>query len=209
MHNKNCIMRLSRYRSALTNLKLLNFTRVFSDNLADAAGTTSTQVRKDFSLFGLAGNRRGGYMVDDLIVQLDKILGKDKVHKFIVIGAGNMGQALLNYSGFEKNGIKILAGFDVKESKYAPNAATPILPMDQVKEFITQNSVQFAIICVPGMAAPQVCDILLSVGIKGILNFAPIRLKEREDCLIENINLVTELENIIYFANALKKTGST
>ena len=207
MHNKNCIMRLSRYRSVLTNLKLLNFTRVFSDNLADAAGTTSTQVRKDFSIFGLAGNRRGGYMVDDLIVQLDKILGKDKVHKFIVIGAGNMGQALLNYSGFEKNGITILAGFDIKESKYAPKAAIPILPMDQVKEFITQNSVQFAIICVPSLAAPQVCDILLSVGIKGILNFAPIRLKERADSLIENINLVTELENIIYFVNALKKTG--
>ena len=208
MHNKNCIMRLSRYRSVLTNLKLLNFTRVFSDNLADAAGTTATQVRKDFSIFGLAGNRRGGYMVDNLMAQLDKILGKDKSHNFIVIGAGNMGQALINYSGFEKNGIKILAGFDVKESKYTSNAEVPILPMDQVKEFITQHSVQFAIICVPSLAAPQVCDILLSTGIKGILNFAPIRLKERADCLIENINLVTELENIIYFVNALDKTGN-
>ena len=208
MHNKNCIMRLSRYRSALTNLKLLNFTRVFSDNLADAAGTTATQVRKDFSIFGLAGNRRGGYMVDNLMAQLDKILGKDKSHNFIVIGVGNMGQALINYSGFEKNGIKILAGFDVLESKYTSNAEVPILPMDQVKEFITQHSVQFAIICVPSMAAPQVCDILLSTGIKGILNFAPIRLKERADCLIENINLVTELENIIYFVNALDKAGN-
>ena len=91
MHNKNCIMRLSRYRSALTNLKLLNFNRVFSDNLADAAGATSAQVRKDFSIFGLAGNRRGGYLVDELIAQLDKILGKDKVQKFILVGAGNMG----------------------------------------------------------------------------------------------------------------------
>ena len=200
-------MRLSRYRSALTNLKMLNFNRVFSDNLADAAGATSAQVRKDFSIFGLAGNRRGGYLVDDLIAQLDKILGKDKVQKFILVGAGNMGRALLNYPGFEKNSMKILAGFDIDQSKLAPNAEIPILPLDKVKDFIAKNGIQFAIICVPILAAPQVSEILFSAGIKGILNFAPIRLKEHEGCVIENINLVTELENIIYFVNALDKTN--
>lgn len=199
-------MRLSRYRNALINLKLLNFNRVFSDNLADAAGVTSTQVRKDFSIFGLAGNRRGGYLVDDLIAELDKILGKDKVQKFIVAGIGNIGRALLNYAGFEKNGIKILAGFDVDPAKHAASTGIPILAMDKVKDFIAQNHVKFAIICVPSLAAPQVADILLSAGIKGILNFAPIRLKEHEGCMIENINLVTELENIIYFVNTMEKT---
>jgi len=201
-------MRLSRYRSALTNLKLLSFNRVFSDNLADAAGATPTQVRKDFSLFGLAGKRRGGYLVDELIAELDKILGKEKIQKFIVVGVGNIGRALLNYPGFEKNGIKILAGFDVDAAKYAPNTEIPILPMDKVKDFISQNRVRFAIICVPSLAAPQVADILLSSGIKGILNFSPIRLKDHEGCVIENINLVTELENIIYFVTTLEKTGS-
>jgi redox-sensing transcriptional repressor len=137
---------------------------------------------------------------------LDKILGKDKIQKFIVAGIGNMGRALLNYPGFEKNSIKILAGFDVDQTKHAPNADIPILPMDKVKDFISQSHIQFAIICVPSLAAPQVADILLASGIKGILNFAPIRLKEREGCVIENINLVTELENIIYFVNALEKT---
>ncbi|MFA7159343.1 MAG: redox-sensing transcriptional repressor Rex [Kiritimatiellia bacterium] len=208
MHNKNCIMRLSRYRSALTNLKLLNFNRVFSDNLADAAGATSAQVRKDFSIFGLAGNRRGGYLVDELIAQLDKILGKDKVQKFILVGAGNMGKALMNYPGFEKNSIRIIAAFDIDQTKLAPNAGTPVLPLEQVKDFIAKNSVQFAIICVPVLAAPQVSEILLSAGIRGILNFAPIRLKDREGCVIENINLVTELENIIYFVKALDSTNA-
>jgi len=206
MHNKNCIIRLSRYRNALINLKLLNFNRVFSDNLADAVGVTSDQVRKDFSIFGLAGNRRGGYLVDDLAAEMDKILGKDKIQKFIVVGIGNIGRALLNYPGFEKNGIKILAGFDVDHSKHAPTAEIPVLPMDKVKDFISQNHIQFAIICTPSLATPQVADILLSSGIKGILNFAPIHIREREGCMIENINLVTELENIIYFVNALDKT---
>lgn len=206
MHNKNCIIRLSRYRNALINLKLLNFNRVFSDNLADAVGVTSDQVRKDFSIFGLAGNRRGGYLVDDLAAEMDKILGKDKIQKFIVVGIGNIGRALLNYPGFEKNGIKILAGFDVDQSKHAPTAEIPILPMDKVKDFISQHHIQFAIICTPSLATPQVADILLSSGIKGILNFAPIHIREREGCMIENINLVTELENIIYFVNALDKT---
>jgi len=206
MHNKNCIMRLSRYRNALSNLKLLNFTKVFSDNLADAAGATATQVRKDFSMFNLSGNRRGGYLVDELIEALDRILGKDKVRKFIVVGIGNIGRAMINYPGFEKNGIKILAGFDVDPAKHAPKAEVPIFPTDKIKEFVQQNNVQLAIISVPVLAAPQVSEILLSAGIKGILNFAPIRLKEREGCVIENINLVTELENIIYFVNAMEKT---
>jgi len=208
MQNKNCIMRMSKYRNVLTNLKLLNFSKVFSDNLADASGESAVQVRKDFSIFAIPGNRRGGYLVDDLIEQLDKIFGKDKPQKFIVVGVGNIGRALINYPGFNKNGIKIMAGFDNDPVKIAQGAEIPILPIDKINEFIAKNSIQFAIICVPSLAAPQVADILLSSGIKGILNFAPIRLKEREGCVIENINLVTELENIIYFVNALEKTGN-
>ncbi|MFH1477776.1 MAG: redox-sensing transcriptional repressor Rex [Verrucomicrobiota bacterium] len=208
MHNKSCIMRISKYRNVLTNLKLLNFSKVFSDNLADAAGETAVQVRKDFSVLAIPGNRRGGYLVDDLIEQLDKILGKDKPQKFIVVGIGNIGRALINYAGFAKNGIKIMAGFDNDPAKIAPTAEIPILAVDKLKEFISGNSIPFAIICVPSLAAPQIVEILISAGIKGILNFAPINIKERPGCLIENINLVTELENIIYFVNALEKTGS-
>jgi redox-sensing transcriptional repressor len=208
MHNKNCIIRISKYRNVLRNLKLLNFSKVFSDNLADAAGETAVQVRKDFSVLAIPGNRRGGYPVDDLIEQLDKIFGKDKPQKFIVVGVGNIGRALLNYSGFARNGITITAGFDNDPAKIAQTAEIPVLPIDQVKEFVASNGIRFAIICVPSLAAPQIVEILISAGIKGILNFAPINIKERPACLIENINLVTELEHIIYFVNALEKTGS-
>jgi redox-sensing transcriptional repressor len=129
MANKSCIIRLSMYRNALTRLKALNFVKVFSDNLADAARVTAVQVRKDFSLFGISGKRRGGYLVDELIVQISAILGKDKVQKFIVIGIGNIGKALLNYPGFKKNEIELVAGFDVDASKHNREAKVPILPL--------------------------------------------------------------------------------
>ena len=97
MVNRQCIIRLSRYKNALNRLKGLNFVRVFSDNLADAAGVTAAQVRKDFSLFGITGNRRGGYKVEELTDQLNRILGKDQLQEVVVVGMGNIGQALDQY----------------------------------------------------------------------------------------------------------------
>jgi redox-sensing transcriptional repressor len=201
MANRTCIMRLSRYRNAIIRLKALNFVRVFSDNLADAASVTATQVRKDFSIFGITGNRRGGYQVDDLLTQLNKILGKDRTQEIILVGVGNIGKALLHYAGFEKSGIKIVAGFDIDPAKYA-DSDIPILPLDKMHDFILTNKINLAIIAVPDYAAQQVLELMKSAGIKGVLNFAPITLRESPDFIINNINLVTELENIIYFVKA-------
>jgi redox-sensing transcriptional repressor len=194
-------MRLSRYRNAIIRLKALNFVRVFSDNLADAASVTATQVRKDFSIFGITGNRRGGYQVDDLLTQLNKILGKDRIQEIILVGVGNIGKALINYAGFEKSGIRIVAGFDIDPTKYA-DANISILPLDKMHDYILTNNINLAIIAVPDYAAQQVLELMKSAGIKGVLNFAPITLRESPDFVINNINLVTELENIIYFVKA-------
>jgi redox-sensing transcriptional repressor len=197
--NKSCIIRLSRYRNALIRLKGLNFIRVFSDNLADAASVTAAQVRKDFSLFGITGNRRGGYLVEDLIKQLDKVLGKDQIQEIILVGVGNIGRALLHYPGFEKSGIRIVAGFDIDPAKYDEAGKIPILPLDKLNDFITGQKIKHAILAVPDYAAQQVFELMKSAGIKGVLNFAPTCLRESIDCTVNNTNLVTELENIIYF----------
>ena len=207
MENENCILRLSRYKNSLLKFKRLGLMRVFSENLADAVGVTAAQVRKDFSIFGIRGNRRGGYQVDQLIMQIRKILGKDKVHNFILVGTGNLGKALLRYPGFEKSGIQILASFDIDSTKMESETNIPTLPLEELEEYINKNKIKFGIICVPDFAAQQVCQIIVKAGIKGILNFAPIRLKVPEDCVIRNINLETELENIIYFVNAANKEG--
>lgn len=202
MANRSCIIRLSRYKNALNRLKTLNFVRVFSDNLADAAGVTAAQVRKDFSLFGITGNRRGGYKVDDLAEQLNKILGKEQLQEFVLIGVGNIGRALLHYPGFERSGINIAAGFDIDPVKYNAEGKPPVLPLEQLGEFVNGRNITLAIVAVPDYAAQQVLGLLLAAGIKGVMNFAPICLKAPDGCIVNNINLETELENLIYFVNA-------
>ncbi len=204
--NKNCIIRLSRYKNALYRLQALGFVKVFSDNLADAIGVTSSQVRKDFSLFGVGGNKRGGYQIDVLLERLNTILGKDKVQKVIVAGAGHIGTALMRYKGFEKEGIKIIAGFDIDPARFNKDAPVPVLAMDELKDFVKKNEIRIGIIAVPDIAAQQVADIMFSAGVKGALNFAPIRLKSPEECVVNNINVELELENVIYFVNAAAKT---
>ena len=202
MANRSCIIRLSRYKNALNRLKALNFVRVFSDNLADAAGVTAAQVRKDFSLFGITGNRRGGYKVDELSDQLHRILGKDQLQEFVVVGVGNIGRALLHYRGLEKSGIRIAAGFDIDPVKYDAESSSPVMPLENLVDFVRTRGIKMGVIAVPDYAAQQVLELMLSGGVKGVLNFAPICLKAPSGCIINNINLETELENLIYFINA-------
>ena len=207
METENCILRLSRYKNSLLKLKNLGLMRVFSENLADAVGVTAAQVRKDFSNLGIRGNRRGGYELDQLISQISKILGKDKVHDLILVGIGNLGKALLRYPGFGKSGIKIVAAFDIDPTKMQNEMEVPAFPLENIEEYIQKNHIKFGIISVPDFAAQQVCQIMIKAGVKGILNFAPVRLTVPEDCVIRNLNLETELENIIYFVNAADKEG--
>lgn len=205
--NKQCIIRLSRYKNALHRLRTLGFVKVFSDNLADAVGVTSSQVRKDFSIFGLSGNKRGGYKIEELIDKINNILGKNELQKVIIVGAGKLGTALLKYKGFEKEGIKLVASFDIDPAKYSSSQDTPVLPLEEINSFVKNNNIKIGVIAVPDMAAQQAADIMLSAGIKGILNFAPIRLRGRDDCVINNVNLEVELENLIYFVNVMDKTN--
>ncbi|MCX5698552.1 MAG: redox-sensing transcriptional repressor Rex [Candidatus Omnitrophica bacterium] len=203
--NKLCIMRLSKYKSALYRLKSLGFVRIFSDNLADAVEVTSSQVRKDFSIFDISGNKRGGYKIDELIEKINTILGKDELQKVVIVGLGKLGSALTHYTGFEKEGIKVVAAFDIDALKFKPKEKTPVFPLAGLPEFVRKNNIKIGIITVPAAAAQPVVDIMLSAGIKGVLNFAPIQLRGNDDCLINNVNLEVELENLIYFVNALIK----
>ncbi len=207
--NRGCITRLSRYKNAAIRLKALNFVRVFSDNLADAAGVTASQVRKDFSIFGITGNRRGGYQIEELIKQLNKVLGKDEEQNFIIVGVGNIGKALLTYQGFEKTGIRISAGFDIDPEKFDETGEVPVFGLDKLSEYVSENDIEMAIISVPDYAAQQVLEILVGAGIRGVLNFAPIRLRKVDNVVINNINLEAELENMIYFVKAADKAQDT
>jgi len=205
--NKKCIIRLLRYKNALHRLNTLGFVKVFSDNLADAVGVTATQVRKDFSLFGISGNKRGGYQIDALIEKLNGLMGKDELQEVVIVGGGNIGTALMKYKGFEKEGIKIVACFDIDPSKYQKKEKeVAVMALEELKDFVKSRKIKIGIIAVPEIAAQQVLDHMLAAGIKGIVNFAPIRLRGSADCVINNVNLVLELETVIYFiVNGLNK----
>lgn len=208
VNNKKCILRLSRYKKALVRLRSLGFKKVFSDNLADAIGVTPSQVRKDFSVFELSGNKKGGYTIDDLIHKLNKILGKEEIEKVIIVGYGNIGSALVKYKGFEKEGIKIIAAFDADPNKFARDAQIPVLPIEEMKDYIVNEKIKTGIIAVPDMVAQQVIEIMIEAGIKGALNFSPLFLRVPEDFIISYVNLEVELEGVIYFVNALTNPKS-
>lgn len=203
--NKKVISRLSRYRKSLLKFKDLGFVKVFSDTVGEAIGVTSVQVRKDFSLFGISGNKKGGYQVDSLIEKLQTLLGKNHAQEVIIAGVGNIGSALIKYKNFENEGIKIVAGFDVDPAKINRKLRVPVLPISEMKTFASERGIRVGLIAVPDIAAQEVFDQMISCGIRGILNFAPIRFRGAEDVIINNVNLQIELENVIYFVNAMEK----
>jgi redox-sensing transcriptional repressor len=203
--SKSSVARLYSYREALLRLKYLGFVKVFSENLADAIGATAVQVRKDFSLFGLVGNKRGGYQIDDLIQKLDTLLGKDKKYPLIVVGSGNIGRALMNYKGFLNSDIRIVAAFDTDEQKVNRSAEVPTLPFGELKDFAKKNKIKVGILAVPELAAQQVFGQMMAAGIRGILNFAPVHLNVPEKFMVHNVNLGRELETILYFVNAWER----
>lgn len=187
--------------------KNLGFEKIYSDFLADEVGSTSSQVRKDFSLFRIKGNKRGGYCVEELLVTINKILGKGEVQNVIIVGAGNLGTALAGYRNFEREGIRIIACFDIDPVKLHKKFPVPLYPFHQLSHFVKEHDVRIGIIAVPGIAAEEVLEVMVDSGIKGILNFAPVTLKPpQQDCCINNVNLEIELENIIYFVK--NRSGS-
>ena len=202
---KQSVLRLFQYRDFLMRSKQFGKESIFSDDFAEALGTTSIQVRKDFSLFGLSGNKRAGYKVNELLEQLNDVLKKDEKHKVVIVGAGNIGRALMKYDGFREGGLEIIALFDNDLKVQNKKAVPPVLALEQLYGFINENKVELGVIAVPYHAAQQVLDIMILAGIKGVMNFAPIALKAPKDFYINDMNLKIELESIAYFVKFPEK----
>ena len=196
--NREVIKRLSKYRTVMQKMKALGFIKVFSDNLADAVGVSSSLVRKDFSMFNLSGNKRGGYQIDDLLSQLNVLLGKDKKQKIIIIGCGKLGQALMNHNGFPRVGIRVIAGFDSDPEVLDPEAPIPILHIKEIKDFIKENKITVAVLTIPEPCVQGMAETLKKTNVKGVINFAPLPLKSEEGFLVHNMNMEQEIENLFY-----------
>ncbi len=195
---KSNIKRLLKYKLCLFRFKDLGFEQVYSYSLGRAAGVSAVQVRKDFSQFGIKGNRRGGYNISELQNKMNELFGPEKKN-IVIVGMGNIGKALAQYNPrFLNKNLNIIAGFDIDPAKHKKIYNIPVYPLNRLPELIKKQQVKTAIIAVPAHMAQEICNILIDNGIRGILNFSPIILEVPEEVFINNINLSNELESIIY-----------
>ena len=197
---RKAIYRLSLYYRILERLHQNRIETVSSDALAKAAGVKPTQLRKDLTYFGQFGTRGLGYKVKSLLTQLSSVLRTTRFQPVILVGAGNLGSALLRYDGFAKEGFEIVAAFDLRpEGAKSGLAKQKVLPVSELKRFVIENGVKLAILAVPGVAAQEVTNQLVDAGIQAILNFSPLILQVPPNVVVNNVNLAIELENLSYF----------
>jgi redox-sensing transcriptional repressor len=192
------LRRILLYRGSLLRLQALGVNRVYSYTLGKETGVSAEQVRKDFSEYKIKGNQRGGYHVDQLISEMEHIFYRKGSQNIIVVGRGNIGSSLANYSNFIQRQINIVATFDIDPSKQRIRSEIPVYTMERLKEIIDRFTVRTAIVAVPELAAQSVCDQLVEYGVEGIVNFAPVILKVPDEVIINNVNLSDEIESVIY-----------
>lgn len=196
------IRRLPKYHRYLAELLRNDIDRISSKELSERIGFTASQIRQDLNCFGDFGQQGYGYNVRDLYNEIGKILGLDKDYKTIIVGAGNIGQAVANYGKFEKLGFHLQAIFD-KNPKLVGIKIRDIevKDVDCLNSYLTQNPTDIGIICVPKEHAQMVADIMVKHGIKGIWNFAPTDIKVPDDVIVENVHLSESLMTLSYRLN--------
>ena len=173
---------------------------VSSGALSKAAGVKSTQLRKDLAYFGQFGTRGLGYSVEGLFSAINEVLGTNSFQPVILVGVGNLGSALLRYSGFNKEGFDILAAFDIepRRDRRIPDHVD-ILGCEQMAGYIEKNEVRMAILAVPASQAQSVANDMVKAGVQAILNFSPSVLDVPDDVVVNSVDLALELENLSYF----------
>jgi redox-sensing transcriptional repressor len=197
---KKAIYRLSIYHRCLQKLSANGQETVSSTTLAKAAGVKPAQLRRDLGYFGQFGTRGLGYPVEGLISTIREGLGREQLQPVILVGAGNLGSALLRYQGFHKEGFEVVAAFDAKPDEARARALSiPVHDVSKLEAFVEENNVKLAILCVPVGSAQEVVNRLVSYGIQGILNFSPIMLEVPAEVTVNNVDLALELEHLGYF----------
>lgn len=197
--SKAVIGRLPRYYRYLGEMLKLGVERISSNDLSKKMHVTASQIRQDLNNFGGFGQQGYGYNVKYLYTEIGKILGLDKKHNMIIIGAGNLGQAIANYSAFEKGGFVLQGIFDVNPRMEGVTIrGVPIRMLDTLDEFVKTVNVEIAALTIPKTKAVEVAELLMKNGIKGIWNFVHIDLNLPEDIIVENVHLSDSLMKLSY-----------
>lgn len=188
--------RLPGYLNYLKSLPEDASVNISATTLAAALDLGDVQVRKDLAVVSGGGRRKTGHRRETLIADIENFLDNRNVTDAVLVGAGKLGQALLDYSGFEIFGLKILAGFDLHPEVDLTAEGTPVYPMTELEPFCRDHSISVGIITVPASQAQQVCDTLVDCGVEAIWNFAPVHLKVPEHIPVQNENLAVSLTEL-------------
>ncbi|AZR74222.1 redox-sensing transcriptional repressor Rex [Anoxybacter fermentans] len=196
---RTTIERLPLYYRCLAKLDKMDIEVISSKELGERIGVPSTQVRKDLSYYGEFGRRGVGYEVKLLLKNLERILGLNNHWPIVLVGAGNLGRALVNYEGFRKLGLEIKAVLDTDLNKIGNSiSGITVQSIKNLKEVVEKYNIKMGIIAVPAASAQQVADQLVSVGIKAIWNFAPTRIIVPEDVKVKNEDLSVGIIGLVY-----------
>jgi redox-sensing transcriptional repressor len=192
--------RLSFYLRCLRHLQELGVSRVSSQEMAQRYHLSATQIRKDLAQFGEFGIRGVGYDVDALADHLNSLLGLDRRHALLIVGMGNLGSALAQYLGFNYGAFRVVAGVDIDPKKIGRRVASLIVRSSaDLKEVVRESGAEIGVLAVPAEAAQENYDALADAGVKGVLNFAPVRVKRRDDVPLKNVDLRINLEELAFF----------
>ena len=193
------IRRLPRYRRYLGQLQVKGIKKISSGELSELIGYTASQIRQDLNTFGEFGQQGYGYEVDKLYKEINKILGLDREYRTVVVGVGNLGQAITNYTYYYKIGFNIIGLFD-KDPEVIGKVINDVTVMDAdiLEDYVRDNAVDIGIICVTRDNAQEVADALVRGGVKGIWNFAPIDLDVPDDIALESVHLSDSLHALSF-----------
>ncbi len=193
------IRRLPRYYRYLGELLENGVERISSNDLSKKMKVTASQIRQDLNNFGGFGQQGYGYNVKYLYTEIGKILGLEEDHNIIIIGAGNLGQALANYAAFEKRGFILKGIFDVNPRLQGVSIrGVPIRMMDELKEFMRTNDVEIGVLTIPKEKAIEVANLLVDDGVRAIWNFAHTDLNLPDNIIVENVHLSESLMQLSY-----------
>lgn len=193
------IKRLPRYYRYLGDLLDNGITRISSSDLSKRMNVTASQIRQDLNKFGCFGQQGYGYNVELLYEEIRNILGLNKVYNIIIIGAGNLGQALANYSNFKRRGFNFVAMFDVNPKIIGTTVhGMNVYDIETLDAYLTTNDVDIAVLSLPKQNAEQISSILVNNGIKGIWNFSHIDLHTPPEVVVENVHLTDSLMTLSY-----------
>lgn len=199
------VERLSQYRRNLLICDSNGKEHIFSHEIANIHHITPVQVRRDIMLIGYTGTLRKGYNVKELVALIGEILDKPEGQKVAIVGAGNLGRALMKYFSNRREKLNIVAAFDVNSEKIGTSyAGVKVYAVEQLKETITDLGITIGIISVPVSEAAMVANLLVESGIKGILNYSPRPVNVPENIYLEEYDMITSLEKVAYFAKNKK-----